>query len=201
MILSATRGISKVLSIGFMSIFIVITLISIIYSVVENRSLEPIVKDLGGKWLLTTQKLSETSRQIVENGGVVSSSDSLFSKIWAIMKNFGLFFYYIYTIFVWLKILTYIVGRFPGQSIDRKFRNVSIAVFVFIFLQSILVFGNAAIVKEVDCFSGCGGKGVIDYMLTPLTSLVDVWKVLPYIFTPILEFREKTSVNITNFNL
>lgn len=195
----ATKGISAIFKIGFASIFIVITILSVIYTVIETHSIEPVFKDLASKWFLTTQQLSLTSKQIVLQGGVIASSNQLFAKIWAVIKNFSLFFYYIYIIYLWLKILSFIVSRMPGQSTDKKFRNVSIAIFIFLFLQSLLVFGNAAVAKQVDCFSGCSGRGVIDYMLIPITSLIDVWHVLPYIFTPILHLKEDIYVNITTF--
>jgi hypothetical protein len=180
------KGLFKVISFSFLTIFIVTTLIDLGYVAITTHSFLPVLTELGNKFLLTTQTLSNLAKEIITTGGI-KVTGHLFNDIIAFITTYGKFLYYFYVIFIWLKILSFIVGRMPGQSIDKVFKNWFVAILIFIIFQSFIIFGNAAVAKQVECFANCNGNGVVDYLLTPIMMFKNVFNVIPYLTKPILQ--------------
>lgn len=186
---SAAKGIFKIFSISFLALFIIIELIQIVYLGIQTKSFQPILTELGGKFLYSTQQLSNESKQLIAQGGVPIESINLtinpISGIWGVIKELSNFFTIIYTVFIWLKILTWLFGHSPFSNTSNAFKNVMFAIFIFLFLQSALITTTAAIQHNIDCFSGCGDKSVSSYLLTPVLSFKDFFQAIPYIIKPI----------------
>ena len=49
---------------------------------------------------------------------------------------------------------------------------------------------TAAINKNVDCFSGCEEKSVVNYLMTPLVCFWDFIKATPYLIKSISQLAE-----------
>ncbi len=185
----AAKGVFRIFSISFLALFIVIELIQIVYLGIQTRSFQPVLTELGGKFLYTTQQLSNESKQLIAQGGVPINSVNLtvnpISGIWGVVKELSNFFTIIYTVFLWLKILTWLFGHSPFSNTSNAFKNVMFAVFIFVFFQSALIITTEAINHNIDCFSGCGEKSVSNYVLTPILSFKDFFQAIPYIIKPI----------------
>ena len=186
---AATGGIFKFFSISFLLLFLIIELVQIIYLGVTTHSVQPILTELGGKFIFTTQQLGEASRQIIDQGGVqmgtVDLTQNPISGVWGIIKNFSFFFTSFYTIFLWIAILNWIFAHTIFHNEAKSFFSVILAIFVFMFLQSALIMSNAAIAHNVDCFSGCGEKSVISYITTPFTCFKDFFQAIGVIINSV----------------
>ena len=79
-------GFFKVLSFSFLSIYIFLLLVNTIYVAIDSRSIMPVIKNLGDTFLLSSQHISDISKEIVSNNGGYIQSPDFFTGIWNYLK-------------------------------------------------------------------------------------------------------------------
>jgi len=173
----------RFLSIGFLSLFLVLLLINTIYIAVEQRSIYPVISNLGNTFLLSTQHISELSNDIIEKGGGYERTEDFWTGIWRYICVYGKLFIALYTIYCWIWILMTLFAWSPFSDGSSHFKNLSLAIITFILLQSIILLGNAAVTKNVGCFNGCENS-VIYYLATPVKWIWDFIRAVPLIIRP-----------------
>lgn len=157
---SAGIGFSGVLS--FLMIFIIIASV-VATGVVESikqRDITPLLSDLGNKFLLTSQSLAENSNKIINN-----------EVSW---KNYAIILGFISSLlimFLWFKILAFLIGNSWFSNKDNSFTNYSLAVIIYVILQIIVLLVNANLTGSVTCISGCE-TSASKLIMTPILSLV-----------------------------
>lgn len=183
---SGLKLVLSTVSKSFLIIFALIFITEMVVLGMEEGSIEPVFREIGNRILLVTRQLQIESQRIIDNQGVLYKEITNLSSFFAIAKQIGSLFVSAYTIFLWLKVLTLIMGYTPGSSTDQMFRNIMLALVVFFVFQSMFILGNNAIAKDIDCFAGCP-KSVTGALLTPLNAFITFFRAVPYLLTPIKE--------------
>lgn len=173
----------RILSFSFLGIFIFLLLINTLYVAIEEKSIMPVLKNLGDTFLLSTEHISDISKEIVANDGGYIRSDDFWTGIWNYIKMYGMLYIYLYSIYCWFAILIWIYGHSPFSDTSLQFKNFFLALITFILLQSILLLAYAGVNKEVGCFYDCP-KSAIYWIELPVTWIIDFLKALPLILKP-----------------
>jgi len=183
-------GFFKATSLSLSLIFIIITLVSIIYTGLHEKSFEPVIRELGNKFLYATQQLSSSSLQIIEQGGILPTSGGFWGSTWSFLVTMATFFSSFYIIYLWIFVLSKVISMSPFSENGKTFINYTLAIIIFLLLQSIILFTAAGINKELDCFSGCE-KSTIKYLSTPYLSFYNFYKAVPYFLKPAMDIGDK----------
>jgi len=158
----------------FLSLIFGVMLMNSILISIQDRNIETGVKYLGFKFLLVTEQLGEHSNNIIEQEGVYDGSTGFFKGVWNMLKNFYWIFESLFIIYIWCKVLAYVVLH--GVLWDSSKVSVSWALAVLIFfcvqIITILAFTDKPLV-------------------TPFLAFWDFGKALPYMFKPISGITDK----------
>lgn len=170
-------------------VFMIIFANAIVQSV-QQRSFQPIVDDLGFRWLQTTFALEEESQTIIDQGGVYEANSGFFGSsgqaFFSISGTLGP----ILIIYVWIRVLMYIAARSPlSGDISQWGNHLAIAVTFFFFLQILilLLFGH-------------GGQSFV----IPFRAFWTFFKAIPFILSPMSAIAERfigEGSNITNVSV
>ena len=191
-------GFLKSLHYGVLIFFIALIIIEIIYQVYTERSATPIVKNLGYRFLLVTNDLSTSSKELVKSG-VYSSTPDFWSGIWGLLKVMEKFFTSFYFVYIWIWLLTALFS-FLFFNGNKNLSGFLLALLFFFGLQAFFNVSYYGITKNIDCFSGCE-KSVTTYITTPILWTVDVFRVVLVLGEPSTEILEKVNpTNNTEFN-
>ncbi len=160
----------------FIFLFIIIIVINATVISIQERSLTPAVKEIGGRLFFTTHSLSENSKLVIEQEGVYDGSNGFLKGVWGVIKIYARFYIDIYSIYLWVQFLTFIVVHiFPlsGDS-SRKFTNMILSLSIFFALQIIflLVFQPLDISK-------------MDALSMPFLAFKDFLFAIPYLISPV----------------
>ena len=156
--LKAGGGILKWLKFGLLSFFLLYLLISIVLSAYQGRDFGIIVKELGEEFYSPLQTAQEYSLKIQQE-----QQTSFLEGVW---KYWG-FYFNIYKIFLWLKILTWIFKFIWGDRISPMERYI-FATILFYVVQ--LLFG-VLYLKEDSNFIFTASKDVFDGVIHLMTNL------------------------------
>ena len=119
-------GFMRILKIGFLSLFLIYLLISISLTAYKERDLIVVVKELGEEFYNPIQTAQDVSLEM-QNGEFNGIWDSLF-KYWG-------FYYSLYILYLWLKILSWLAGASPLSNNSETFKNILLSVTFFLFIQ------------------------------------------------------------------
>ena len=156
----------KLLSFSLLGIFLVIILINSIVISVENKSIEPAIKDLGNRFIYSTEKINDISVQIIEQGGLTLPDNGFFSNTWLFLTTFSELFTQCYILYLWIKIFSWVCLRFVLWD-DSKTTTASLISILFVyFIQALLL------AKK-------GGS-----MMMPIEAIINLIKSIPYIIQP-----------------
>lgn len=201
--LQAAQGVSKLgffgmISYGFLTLFVLLLVLNTIYVAVQEKSFTPVIKNLGETLLLSTQQVSEISREIIANDGAYIKTDNFWTGIWNYISMYGKLFIYIYSIYGWIWFIMLLLEWGPLYTGGHKFSVLLLALMIFFTLQALILVGNAGISKDIDCFSGCD-KSVMYYVTLPVTWIFDLVKAMPLIIKPGTSIASKVVGNNTVF--
>lgn len=180
---SSGMGLFGFLTYGFLSLFIFLLICNTIYIGLQEKSFTPMLTNLGNTFLLSTQHISEISKEITQQGGAYVRTTDFWSGVGSYIWMYAKLFLYLYTIYGWLWLIMLILEWSPLYTGGHKFTVLLLAFGIFFVLQALILLGNAGIAKEIGCFSGCD-KSVIYYFTLPVMWLKDLFVALPYIIKP-----------------
>jgi hypothetical protein len=201
--IQAAQGVSRLgffgmLSYGFLTLFVLLLVLNTVYIALEQKSITPVLKNLGDALLFGTQHISEISREIItNNGGYIRTAD-FWSGIGNYIWMYAKLFIYTYSIYGWFLLIMMLLEWGPLYTGGHKFSVFLLAAMIFIMLQSIILLGNAAVTKTIDCFSGCPNS-VMYYIGLPVTWIWDLVKAFPLIIKPGIDVSSKIVGNNTVF--
>ncbi|MFW5794147.1 MAG: hypothetical protein ACOCV1_01560 [Bacillota bacterium] len=94
---------------------------------------------LGGEIATPTFQIHNTTGEIIEQGGVYSSTGNFFSDFWDMLKNYGSLFFALLNLFVWLRFYKLIATWVFTGDTSRVTSNWLIALAGFFLLQIIFI--------------------------------------------------------------
>jgi len=176
-------GFFKVLSYSFLGIYIFLLLVNTMYIAVDQHSIMPVLKNLGDTFLLSTQHISDISKEIIANNGGYNPTDDFWTGIWNYIVMYGKLYVYLYTILCWFKILIWIFGHSPLSDTSQAFKNFGYSFATFYLLQAVLLLAYAGVNKDVNCFYGCD-RSAIYWIELPIMWIVDFVIAIPLLLRP-----------------
>jgi len=180
-------GASKVKGLGFLAkirfgffffVFLIIFMKSLIPLATEG-DIQPFIQEVGGRIVHAVQNLNTESLKIITNGFILDTSQGFWSGIWDMIVVYAILWFALYTIYIWIKVIAWLVEKSPFGDSSRFFANYSIAVLIFFTLQLIFLMTTGLSVGE-------SSKLIFE-------SFRNFFKALPIIFFPIGELAEKVS--------
>src|SRR5438552_1506851 len=94
--------IKKFLTIGSITIFLVILLANAIIVSLQAHSLEPGLRDIGHRFLASTQDLDTETLRIIEQKGAFTRGDSWPATVWSFFINYSKLLAAIFVIWIWI---------------------------------------------------------------------------------------------------
>jgi len=174
-------GIFKLRLVFFFLLFILINSITI---GIQQGSIEPVIKDIGSRFLTPTLKIQQFSLEIISRGGIYKPTPHFWGGVWNFIMDIWSLLTQFYIILLWLKILALLVGISPLSDKSRAFVNWTLAILIFIVFQMLYI---ATI-----------NKGSI---LVPLLAFKDFARAFPYIIGPLSNIGEVVVGNSNQANM
>jgi hypothetical protein len=166
-------GIFSIFKYVILSLVFGIMLMNAIILSIEGNSIEPGVKYLGLKFTTVTNNLQIHSQQIIDQGGLWVSNDSIGSNLWQLIKYLWNISNDLLIIYTWLLVLAWIAKKAIVFDDSKTTSAWLIAIILFMLLQFIfiLAFTN-------------------ENMMVPINAFITFGKSLPYIIKPVTKIFE-----------
>lgn len=168
-------------------LFLALFLGSIIESV-QTRSLEPMLYDLGGTLLLSTNELASTSQDIISTGNIYDFSNGVWHGIWNLLTLAAEFIAAAWIVYVWIKMFAWIVAQTPFSFPGNNFTNYSFGTLIYMVLQMLAITVLAAAFGKIGSITDA-----IGYMTVPWKALILFFKAIFVFFVPASEYIDKAS--------
>lgn len=192
--ISGLSFLSKI-KISFMIVaFAVIFLAAIIQSV-ENRSIEPLINEVGGRIAATTLDLNQESLKVIAQGKIIDTTQGIWKGLWASLVTYSGILSSLYFMLVWIMLLSWMVEKsFVGDS-SRWFYNTSWGIILFIFFQIVyLLFVQPGDITKQEALT------------IPFVAFWNFFKAFAIVIAPFAKFAERFAIennqtiveNITN---
>ena len=172
--------------------FLIIFSNAIVLSI-NQKSIDPLLNELGSRFFFASQSLEEASQAIIDQGGVYDSSGAWYSKIWSVISNSAELLFAILVVFTWIRVLAWIVKKSPLSNESNWFINYSLGLIAFIVIAGIATVVRAAVAGDITSYTHA-----IYLLSLPVKSFITFFKALPYILSPIANILGKrhSAVNI-----
>lgn len=172
---SVASKLGKVFSISVFLILFSIILSNAAFESIEQKSFEPIIKDLGKRFVGVTQDLGDQSLKVIERRGVFDASLPLHSIAWEIFLVYGIFLASLASLFVWIKLFAIIIEKSPLSDSTSDFKNYGFAIIFFFAFQVVYLLATTE------------NPNKFEVIAAPFISFVHLWNALPYFISPIAE--------------
>lgn len=122
-------------------IFLVFGLILINACIIcfEAKDIQPGVEYLGKKFFFATERLGEESLKVIEQEGLTIEGEGFFKNSWIVISYFWGIISALFIIYIWIKILQWILLRFPIMDTSKKPTAGVLAIFTFMGLQALYI--------------------------------------------------------------
>lgn len=169
---------------SFILLFAIISLGAILHSI-QQKSVKPLIEEVGGNIVMTTNQLAVESNKIIDAGGVVSDKDGL-AKIWDIMVTYATFIILLWMTFVWIKLFSKIYERSPLSYDGNFFANYMAGFLIFILFQIIFGFFYGAMLDKLH-----NSDDALRVIYTPVLSIYLFLKAAYLILLPATDVANK----------
>jgi hypothetical protein len=159
-----------------MSIFFAVLLINAVIISIQAHSIEPGLKDIGGRLLFTTENLNTESLKIISNGGVFPNTGEFFKDIWIMFIILSGLLTSIFIIYIWLKLFSFVAKHMIIFDDSKTAVSYIIATGIFFGLQV------ALIVFFTD-----------KSPTIPFIAFSNFIKAIPFAFSPMAKIADKIS--------
>lgn len=158
----------------FYGVFVVIMLIQAGMLVWEQKNIEPGVTYIGNKLLLVTENLGNSSREIIDNGGIFEESEGKVKSGWSASKRLWNIAESLIIIFIWIKVLAYIYVKWVIWDDSKTSVGYFMAMITFLAIQIL----TATTLQDGS-------------MMQPIDNFKDFGRAIPYIFSPASGLADK----------
>jgi hypothetical protein len=163
-------------------VIIIFFLASIIHGI-EARDAGITLNELGNRFLLISQNLNQASLEIINNGFI-------YKGIWSSLYNLSNFLSYFVVIYLWLRLLVFLVKRGPGGNTSTPFRNWMIAFGIYALIQVFATLVSAGINGEIHSYvSGTGSAWY--YISLPVVCFINFFHAVYVILKPMVLYFSK----------
>jgi len=159
----------KMLFKTFIVLFAFFIIVNALYIGIEQKSLIPVVKDLGSRFLLSSLEVQSWSLKVIENKGIYASTPNFWTGIWNFILSMLEIYSNLFMMFVWIYLLTMLYSILPGKlGQSGLLINIICAILTFLILQIafLLIFVE-------------GNK--FELFMLPVMVFRDLWHAFPYI--------------------
>jgi hypothetical protein len=191
------RGIFSLLSYGIFSIFLFIFILHAVVVGVEQHSLWAGISDIGGRFLLATEKLSVESQKILTYGGIYDGSRGILIGAWnSFLLCFGLI-EASYVIFLWIKVLYKLMPYLPISGDKSKVLvNLLLAISFFTVTQMLIISVHAGVAGQMT-----NTETAVKIIMKPVTCYIDFIKAIPMLIKPMSESADTIYNRINNITI
>lgn len=176
--------IRKIFTFSLISFFLFVIFVNAITESVQQRSVVPLITDIGGRFLLASQNLEDSSMQIIEQGYVWIREGGYWRGLWQSILSLSDFISNAVIIWLWIKLLAFLISISWISDRSRAFVNYSLGILIFIVLQIMFIIINAAVTGTITGFVG-GDNSVVYLIMLPFKSIYTFFKAFLLIFTPL----------------
>ena len=159
-------------------VFLIIFSNAIIMSV-EQKSFEPLLNELGGRFFLASQSLETASLDAIERGGIYDPAGPWYGDVWEFVSNLSELIFAVMVIWMWLRVLMWIVKKTPLSDESRWFTNFTLALLTFIVLEAAFILIKAAVAGEITDY-----RHALYLVSLPVRSFYSFFLALKFIFSP-----------------
>lgn len=188
-----TRNLGKLFRLSFLSLFLTFIIINAIVLSIESKSIEPALKDIGGRLLYTTQNIQKLSLDIIENDGLYVPTPKFFGGIGNYLWNIWDLFSNVYVCFLWITIFIKFYVWSPLSNESNKFVNLVLSICTFIILQAFFI---------LILTSPLEGQSRLEMSYTPVKAFYDFGRALPKLLSPVQNivdvYPETKNISETN---
>lgn len=146
---------------------------------IKERSIVPIIKDIGGRIFFATYEVQNWSTNIIENQGLYNKENETF---FTAMYNLFDVYSNLFILFLWLFIIYKLWSWTPADS--GVFFNMFITILIFLTLQILFLLAF----KE-------GNK--VELLMIPINSFINLIKAIIVIINPIYNKLPMTEIDVT----
>jgi len=127
----AGRALGTYLKFSLYFVFLLFIILNAIIIGIEEKSLAPVLQDLGQRIVAPMYEIYESSTDIAENG-VLPQDNTPFMNIIFMFKNYVLLFFNLAVIVGWIRFIYWIIHRFDSsQQVLWTFMSI----FIFLTIQ------------------------------------------------------------------
>jgi hypothetical protein len=186
-------------SFSFVRIFsILVIIIALLSNVILNMyNHEPFSKsvlEVGESFFLSTLKLSQESKKIIDNQGIIDLKTTFTYNSLNVLRIYSSLFTSIILIFFWIKIFAWLVSRSFISDTGSSFRNYFMAIIIFYMFQIVFILSYAGLNNNIQ---GLTGENSVSYYLSvPILCFKDLLFAMRYIIKPIAEYSSKLNSTI-----
>lgn len=120
------------LKLGLTGLFFVYLIIHAVALGIQERDAGVVISELGREFYSPLETAEESALEMLDN-----PPESIISSIW----DYWGYYYSLIKIFIWIKILVWLIGWSPLSNESEKFRNLLIALLIFYTMQTIYMIG------------------------------------------------------------
>ena len=166
------------------SFFIVFALLfySAISESIATKSVQPIINELGQRFLLATQDLQTASEDIINNKGIYIPEQGWWENTKSFFLTFADIYAALFIVYVWLKLLMWLYSKTPLSEEGKWFINFLLAIMTFTVLQIIFLVSAGAINKTIN-----GAGDVAALTVIPFKAYWTFLRAIPYMLSPALD--------------
>lgn len=183
---SGFKVFSKVFFISLAIFVFAIIFFNAVYQSIEQKSVTPILTEVGYRFLLATEALENSCTEIIENGGLYLQDEKLYKKAWKFIDFFTNVLFSLGVIILWFKILMAIIKRSFFSTKDNWFATFTLALLFFLIIMWGFSIGSAAIAHEINTWNDFG-----HILGTPFRAVKALWEVIPYVLEPTMDIVNK----------
>jgi len=130
--------VSKIRFLFLFSMFAIIIVNAILISL-DAHSVEPGIRDLGGRFLYVTKTLDDESLKIIDRGSIYPHTGNILSDLWMFITSISGLFTAFYIIYFWIKILSFIAKHFIIFDDSKTAVSYIIGIGIFFTMQILLI--------------------------------------------------------------
>lgn len=173
------------ISYKIMFIFAFVILLNSVIISIEQRSIEPGLRDLGDRVLNPLIDLQEKSEEIIKNKGFFNAEDGFISKTGKTFLTYIQFLSPIFTLILWFKVFFFIGKHFIIMDTSRTF-NAGLTAFMMLYIVQVLF---------IMFFSG--EEISINMLYIPFKAIITMIKALPFLVPSAVDGFNKVLGNQT----
>jgi len=172
----------KVMFRSILIIALIFIFANAVFQGIQEKSFEPVAKDIGNKFFLASKNLQVASQEIIDNKGVYNIEDYSLTKIWNVFYNSSNLLSSIIIIITWIQVFMFIYKKSFFSDESHWFNNFFFSLITFIIIEAIAILSMSAINHEINSY-----KDVFLLISYPIISFYTFIKTMPYILSPVAE--------------